>query len=77
MSGQEYECFCFLGPAVLDGVVWLCDRERQRLHVRGVQTHLLSFHSQSHQDQARLLSARHHLTILRHHQPVPVYQPVV
>lgn len=57
-------------PAVHDRIVRLMDGELQLFHVRPVQTHLTSFTGQGHQNQARLLPARDHVTILSHHHPV-------
>ena len=59
-----------VGPAVDDSVVGLFDGESQLLHVRGAQTNMAVLAGQREEDQARMLSARHHVTFLRHHQPV-------
>lgn len=57
-------------PAVDDAVVGLFDGESKLLHVWAVQTNMTSLAGQRHQHQTRLLSARHHVTVLCDHQPV-------
>lgn len=58
-------------PAVDDGAIWLPDGELQLLHVRPTQADSTVPAVQRHQNQPGLLAARHHLTVLGDHQPLP------
>ncbi len=59
-------------PAVHNCIIGLEKRNLQLLHLRSIETQLPTFTGQRHQHQTRLLSARHHVAVLRDHQPVPV-----
>lgn len=61
-------------PAVGDGVVRLFEGELQLVHVWAVQTNKTSLAGQRHQHQTRLLSGRHHVTVLCDHHPVSANQ---